>query len=470
MKLYNSLGKSLQDFNPVKQGEAGIYSCGPTVYWNQHIGHMYAYVQWDILIRTLRFIGYQTKWVMNITDVGHMTSDEDSGEDKMEKGAKREGLTVWDLAKKYTDQFTQSLQLLNIMRPDVLCKATEHIDEQIELARLIEKNGYTYRTDMGLVFDTSKFPDYPKFAGLNLKKQQKRVDVENDPQKKLPWDFFLWVTGNKNHIMQWDSPWGKGYPGWHLECTAMSTKYLGKKFDIHTGGIEHIGVHHTNEIAQGYGAFGDYTANYWLHNAWLLDNAGEKMSKSSGKFVTVQEVVEKGYDPLSLRYLFLNSHYRKGLKFSWETLSGSQNAINNLRELILASRIQQERTVLSEEKYAKVENYLQEFKKALEEDLNIPKALGIVWDSLKSNIPSSDKYDLAVSFDEVLGLRLAETVSAYVNIPDEINILIKQRNEARNRGDYKSSDEIRKKIMNLGYRIEDKPEGTKVSPILKNAS
>src|SRR3972149_7431415 len=274
MNLYNTLTRKLEDFKPINPSNVGIYSCGPTVYWNQHIGHMYAYVQWDVLVKTLKFFGYKTKWVMNITDVGHMTGENegnaDVGEDKMEKGAKREGVSVWDLADKYILQFLDSLNLLNIRKPDVVSRATEHISQQIDLIKMIEANGFTYKTKMGLVFDTSKFKDYIEFANIDLKKLVKREDVTDDPEKKNPWDFFLWVTGNKDHIMQWDSPWGRGYPGWHIECTAMSVTYLGESFDIHTGGIEHIGVHHTNEIAQGYGAFGHRTANYWLHNAWLM--------------------------------------------------------------------------------------------------------------------------------------------------------------------------------------------------------
>jgi cysteinyl-tRNA synthetase len=292
MKFYNTLTRKIEDFKPLKDKKVGIYSCGPTVYWNQHLGHMYAYIQWDTLVRFLRYSGFDVKWVMNITDVGHLTSDEDAGEDKMEKGAKREGLTVWQIAEKYTQQFIQSLELLNIQKPDVLAKATDHIQDQIELIKKIESNGFTYKTKTGLVFDTSKFPDYAKFAKLDLKRQKPGSRVEVDPEKKNPWDFLLWVTNQPSHIMQWDSPWGKGFPGWHIECTAMSTKYLGEKFDIHTGGIEHIPVHHTNEIAQAFGAFGHQTVNYWLHNGWLVFD-GEKMSKSLGNNIVVTDLIKK---------------------------------------------------------------------------------------------------------------------------------------------------------------------------------
>ncbi|MBU3935547.1 cysteine--tRNA ligase, partial [Patescibacteria group bacterium] len=323
MKLYNTLSRKKEEFKPISEGRVGVYSCGPTVYWNQHIGNMYAFLCWDILVRSLRYLGYEVKWVMNITDVGHMTSDEDSGEDKMEKGAEREGLTVWQIAKKYEKQFLESLEGLNIVKPDKLARATEHIKEQIDLALKIEKNGFAYKTKTGLVFDTGKFADYAKFANLKLEEMEAGKRLEVDKDKKKPWDFLLWVTNQANHQMRWDSPWGKGFPGWHLECTAMSTKYLGEKFDIHTGGIEHIGVHHTNEVAQGFGAFGENTANFWLHNAWLNLKKG-KMSKSKGGGYTVQDLAKMGYEPLAFRYLVLQSHYKKGLFFSKESLTAAE--------------------------------------------------------------------------------------------------------------------------------------------------
>jgi len=455
MKLYNSLHKKLEEFIPNEKGKVGIYSCGPTVYWNQHIGHMYAYVQWDVLVRYLRFLGNNVKWVMNITDVGHMTSDEDTGTDKMEKGAKREGISVWEIADKYIIQFKESMKLLNITNPDVLCRATDNIKEQIELNKKIEKNGFTYMTDKGLVYDTSRFPDYSKFAGLNLEKMQKREDVEEDVKKKKPWDFFLWAK-NPKHIMKWPSPWGEGYPGWHIECTAMSTKYLGKNFDIHTGGIEHIAIHHTNEIAQGYAAFGRQTANYWLHNSWLKGESGEKMSKSLGNFVTVSDLVDKGYDPVALRYLILTSHYRKGLRFSWKALDSAQEALFRMRSKISSFRDDKQRTVLSEEKLEKIDIFRSKFIEALENDLNVPQALAVFWEMLKSNIPSEDKYDLAISFDEVLGLDLNQP-QVNNQISDNIETLISKRDKLRQEGKFKEADKIRDEIINSGYKIKDKP-------------
>ena len=403
--LYNTLTRNKEEFIPINPPNVGIYSCGPTVYWNQHIGHMYAYVQWDVLVRFLKRVGYNVKWVMNITDVGHMTSDEDIGEDKMEKGAKRENLSVWQIADKYINQFLGSVDKLNIKRPDILCRATEHIEDQIDLIKKIEAHGFTYRTSTGIVFDTSKFSDYAKFAHLNLDKQSPGSRVEIDKDKKNPWDFLLWVTNQPQHIMKWDSPWGVGFPGWHIECTAMSTKYLGERFDIHTGGKEHIPVHHTNEIAQGYGAYGAITANYWLHNEWLTLK-GEKISKSTGNMVTVSDIIGKGFNPISLRYLILNSNYRKGADFSWDALRSAENALNNLYEIVSLTRSETGRTELSSEKQGKIKDFQDEFNQSISDDLNVTKGLSILWSVMKSNIPSGDKYDLALSFDEVLGLGL----------------------------------------------------------------
>lgn len=477
MQLYNTLTRSKVEFKPIDPSKIGIYSCGPTVYWNQHIGNMYAFLQWDLLVRAFKHLGNDVNWVMNITDVGHMTGDNlgaaDTGEDRLEKRAKIEKISVWDIADKYIAQFLESIDLLNIKRPDTLCRATENIDVQIELIKKIEKNGFTYQTKMGVVFDTSKFPEYAKFAGLDLSKQIKRGDVTDDPEKKNPWDFFLWVTGNKDHIMQWDSPWGRGYPGWHIECTAMSTKFLGENFDIHTGGIEHIGIHHTNEIAQGYGAFGKSTANFWLHNGWLLGKKGEKLSKSLGNIVTVSELVEKGYDPISFRYLVLNSHYRKGLNFSFDALDSATTALTNLRNILEELSSNKDRVTLSEDKLKKVDEFKNSFSKALSDDLNVPRALAILWEVLKSNIPSSDKYDLALSFDEVLGLGLNQVSRraggslSRRQISNEIQELLNKRTEMRKEGKYAEADKIRAKIEERGYTVYDTGDGSTVK--LKNS-
>ncbi len=457
LKLYNTLSRKKEIFRPLKDKRIGIYSCGPTVYWNQHIGNMYAYVQWDALVRFLKYLKYKVKWVMNITDVGHMTSDQDAGEDKMEKGARREGLSVWEIAEKYIKQFLESMNLLNIQEPDVLCRAIEHIREQIGLIKKIEANGFTYRTKTGLVFDTSKFSGYSKFARLNLKKQYVGSRVEVDVEKKQPWDFLLWVTNQPRHIMQWDSPWGKGFPGWHVECTAMSTKYLGNQFDIHTGGKEHIPVHHTNEIAQAYGAFGKQTANYWLHNEWLFIEK-TKVSKSLGNIILVTDFIQKGFNPLAFRYLVLTSHYRQGLNFTWKGLGAAQNALDNLYE-----KIRELKALKGNVKSLKLrtKDYQKKFIDYLSDDLNIPRALALMWNLLKDrNVSNQEKYQLLLDFDKVFGLKLAEVKKE--KIPEQIKKLAETREKYRKEGSWQKSDEVRLKIKEMGYWIEDTKKGPKI--------
>lgn len=453
VRLYNTLTNKKEIFKPINDNYVGIYSCGPTVYWNQHIGHMYAYVQWNILIRSLNYLGYKTKWVMNVTDVGHLTGDNegdtDTGEDKMEKGAKREGTSVWQIADKYILQFKESLKLLNIREPDILCRATKHIPEQIDLIKKIEANNFAYKTKTGLVFDTSKFADYSKFAHLNLEDQKAGSRVEIDTEKKKPWDFLLWITNQPEHIMKWESPWGIGFPGWHIECTAMSTKYLGDSFDIHTGGKEHIPVHHTNEIAQGFGAFGHQTANYWLHNEHLLfDN--QKMGKSLGNSILVSDLVEKGYDPLSLRYLIMTTHYKTGLNFTWESLTGAQTALKKLR-----TRLNEKNNVITEDKNIIVANRNM-FVEFISDDLNIAGAIGLIWQIIKDNrISSADKRAQILDFDRMLGLKLDESEEE-IKIPEEILDLKKERDTARAKKNWQKSDELREEIEREGYVVEDK--------------
>jgi cysteinyl-tRNA synthetase len=461
IKLFNTLTRQKEILKTIKRGRVGIYSCGPTVYWNQHIGHMYAYVQWDSLVRILRYLKYKVKWVMNITDVGHLTSDEDSGEDKMEKGAQREGISVWQIAEKYIEQFKESLRLLNINGPDVLCRATEHIQEQIELIKKIEKNGFAYKTQTGLVFDTSKFPGYADFANLKLDKQFSGNRVEIDPEKRNPWDFLLWITNQPNHIMQWNSPWGNGFPGWHIECTAMSAKYLGKKFDIHTGGKEHIPVHHTNEIAQAFGAFGRQTANFWIHNEWLMFN-NEKMSKSLGNNVLVSDLQAKGFNPLALRYLILTSHYRQGLNFTWESLEASQTALNRLYEA--SSRLLLQEQGQLKGKKSEIKEWQIKFEEALMNDLGLAQALAISWEMLKSHLNNDQKYKLLLDWDKVLGLEIEKASKNIppVEVPDDIEALVKERELARQQKQWEKADEIRKKIEAAGFLIEDLNSGPKI--------
>ncbi len=453
--LYNTATRKKEEFKPVKDGEVGIYSCGPTVYWNQHIGHMYAYTQWGTLVNFLRYVGYKVKWVMNLTDVGHLTSDADTGEDKMEKGAKREGLSPWEIAKKYEKQFIESLELFNIHFPDVLCRATEHIEDQIDLAKKIDKNGFAYRTNTGLVFDTSKFTEYASFANLKLSEMDSGARVKVDEDKKNAWDFLLWVTNQPNHIMKWNSPWGEGFPGWHLECTAMSTKYLGQTFDIHTGGVEHIGVHHTNEIAQGFGAFGHQTANYWMHNAWLILKGGEKMSKSLGNGYTAQQLVEMGYDPLAHKYLVLTSHYRKGLEFSLESLKSCELALSKLRGLLNewpnGGQVDKD--------------YKNKFIELLSNDLSTSEALALIWKLTKDEkIKNEDKKATILDFDIVLGLKL-DLKNQEESIPDNILDLVEKRKQARENKNWEESDKLRKMIEDNGYLVEDSQNSCKIRKI-----
>ncbi|MFH1601601.1 MAG: cysteine--tRNA ligase [Candidatus Shapirobacteria bacterium] len=463
IRLYNTLKRKKEVFVPLRAGKVGIYSCGPTVYWNQHIGHLYAYIHWDVLIRLFRYLNYQVKWVMNITDVGHLTSDEDAGEDKMEKGAKREGLSVWEIADKYLKQFLESIDLVNISKPDYLPRATKHIKEQIELIKRMEKRGFVYRTKIGLALDTQKFPKYADFAKLDLTKQKAGARSEIDPEKKAPWDPFLWVTGRSSHIMQWDSPWGKGFPGWHIECTAMSTKYLGEHFDIHTGGMEHICVHHTNEIAQGFAAFGGKTANYWLHNGWLRLKK-EKMSKSLGNFILIDDVVKRDFDPLAFRYLVLTSHYRQGLIFDWEALKSAQSAYNKLAWEIKGAK---KKKALSEE----AAEYKNRFLSFLANDLGAPQALGSLWKMLKDNkLADQEKKSLLLDFDQILGLGLKKGAKEKRarKTPKDIEKLAQQRAELRERGDFKKADVLRKKIKKKGYLVEDHSKGGyRLLPVLR---
>jgi cysteinyl-tRNA synthetase len=456
IKLYNTASRKKEEFKPIEAGKAGIYSCGPTIYWNQHIGHMYAYVQWGTMVNFLRYMGYEVKWVMNLTDVGHLTSDADFGEDKMEKGAKREGLSVWDIAKKYEKQFLDSLDKFNIKKPDVICRATDHIEEQIELAKKIEKNGFVYMTKTGLVFDTSKFADYAKFANLKLEEMESGARVEVDVEKKHPWDFLLWVTNQPNHVMKWNSPWGEGFPGWHLECTAMSTKYLGETFDIHTGGIEHIGVHHTNEIAQGYGAFGHNTANYWMHNGWLTLKGGEKISKSLGNGYTAEQLEKMGFDPLAHKYLVLTSNYRKGLEFSLDSLKASQTALFKLRNLVMnwpdGGKIDQD--------------YRDKFIESLSDDLQVPEVLALIWKLTKDEqVKDEDKKATILDFDKVLALDLGKEKNEEV-IPEEVMRKVLERKTARQKKDFKESDRLRTEIEKMGYAVEDEKDDCKIRKIM----
>lgn len=460
MRIYNTASRQKEDLKTIKPGVVGIYSCGPTVYSSPHIGNMYAYICWDVLARTLKYLGYEVRNVINITDVGHLISDADSGEDKMEKGSKKEGMTVWEIAKKYENEFLKNLEELNIEMPWKMPKATDHIQEQMELIKKIESNGFTYQTSDGIYFDTAKFKDYGKFANLNLEKIREGARVEINEEKKSPQDFALWKfspEGEKRQ-MEWESPWGVGFPGWHIECTAMSTKYLGNVFDIHTGGEDHISIHHTNEIAQGYGAFGKMTANYWMHNAFITFD-GSKISKSSGGLYTVFDLEKMGFDPLAYRYMVLGSHYRKGIEFSLESLKAAKVALNKLRSYKIADRQVES---LSSGKVN--EDFKNEFLSKISDDLAMPEALAVVWKMVKSDLAAEDKWTTLLDFDKVLGLNLKilDLRSQILEIPEEVQKLVEQRMRAREEKNWVESDRLREIIKENGYLIEDLPNSYKI--------
>jgi cysteinyl-tRNA synthetase len=455
MKLYNTATRTKEEFKPIVAGTVGIYSCGPTVYSSPHIGNMYAYICWDVLARGLRYLGYEVTHVMNITDVGELAV---GGEDKMEKGARRENLSVWEVAKKYEKEFFDSSQLLNINRPDVVCRATEYVKEQIELIKEIESTGFTYVIDDGVYYDTSKFVNYGNFANLKLGELMDTDRDEISRQKRNKSDFALWKFSPKSHQreMEWDSPWGKGFPGWHIECTAMSTKHLGEIFDIHTGGIDHIPVHHTNEIAQGFGAFGHQTANYWLHNGFLTLK-GEKVSKSTGGLYTVGQLVEMGYDPLAYRLMVISSHYRSGVGFSTDLLDNSVMTLNKWREL-----------VTNWEDGGEVnEEYRSDFKKILENDLAMPEALALVWKLTKDEkVSDKDKRATILDFDRVLGLKLDKKQDED-EIPTDILKLTTLREKARGEKNWAESDRLREEIKSKGWEVEDTSNGSKLKAVVK---
>ncbi len=460
--LYNTLTRKKEGFVPCGQ-EVGFYSCGPTVYNYAHIGNLRAYVFSDILKRTLLYNGYKVKHVMNITDVGHLTSDEDSGEDKMEKGASREKKTVWEIADFYAEAFKKDLALLNILPPDVYCKATDHIKEQIDLIKKIEEKGYSYTIEDGVYFDTSRLKDYGKLAQLDIEGLMAGRRVEMAAGKKNPTDFALWKFSpkDKKRAMEWDSPWGKGFPGWHIECSAMSMHYLGETFDIHTGGIDHIPVHHTNEIAQAETATGKDFVKYWLHNEFLVMGK-EKMAKSGEGFITLQRIIDKGIDPMDYRYFLLNSHYRKPVTFTWEGLSGAGNGMTHLKEKVIEIKGSP-----SDRGAEKIPSYIENFKEALNDDFNTPRGLAVMWSVIKDDtLGNSQKMELLLDFDKILALGIEKIKEESKNIEpvdEEVEKLVEERQNARKNKNWALSDELRKKITEKGYVVSDTPQG----PVIK---
>lgn len=466
MKLYNTLTRSIEEFTPLNSPHVTLYTCGPTVYDYTHIGHIRKYINDDILKRALVYLGFQVKHVMNITDVGHLSGDSDEGEDKLEKGAQKYNKTVWEVAQFYTDYFNKTMQAVDVITPDVVCKATDHIEAMIQLIKTLEKKGFIYSTDEAIYFDVSKFPTYGKLSGQKLedKKTAAREEVNTDPKKRNPIDFALWfkrVGRFANHTMHWDSPWGEGFPGWHIECSAMSMKYLGETLDIHTGGVDHIPVHHENEIAQSEAATGKPFVRFWVHSEHLMVE-GQKMSKSLGNFYTVDDIVKKGINPLALRMLFMQGHYRQQMNFTWDAAKAANEAYRKLQETVITLRSQTERSILSPEKLEQLDSFRKRYFFALNNDLQMPTALASMWEMLKSNIPSGDKLDLLLEMDQVFGLKLSETEEVEETIPAEIQALVTRRDVARKNKDFNASDELRDELIKKGYLVKDTPNGTNV--------
>jgi cysteinyl-tRNA synthetase len=457
--LYNSLTRKKEEFKPIAPGKVGLYTCGPTVYNYAHIGNLRTYIFEDILKRVLVYNEYAVKHVMNITDVGHLTGDRDMGEDKMEAGAAREGKSAWDIADFYTRAFKKDINHLNILAPDIWVKATDTIPEQIALVKTLEEKGDTYRTADGIYFDTSKFKDYTKLSHQDLEALKEGARVERNPEKRNPTDFALWKfspQGTKRQ-MEWGSPWGLGFPGWHLECSAMSMKFLGNQLDIHCGGTDHIDVHHTNEIAQSEAATGKPFFNFWMHGAFLIIQGGKKMAKSEGNFLTLENAFLKNdINPLVYRFASFLTHYRKPMEYSDEGIEAARNGLlhvqNQVRQILVAG--------LDPETSVNIE-FKNKFNQAINDDLNMPRAMAVIQEMLKSKISNAQKYSTILDFDRVLGLQLNQLDQAQA-LPEAVQKLVEARQQARQAKDFASSDQLRAEIEALGYQVQDTKDDMKV--------
>jgi cysteinyl-tRNA synthetase len=452
--FYNTLTRSKEEFKPIDDKEIRMYSCGPTVYYFAHIGNLRAYLFMDTLRRTLKYNGYNLKHVMNITDVGHLTSDADEGEDKMMKAAKREHKDPFEIANFYMNAFLADIDKLNIDRPEIIARATEHIKDMEEYVKQIIKNGYTYETEDTIYFDTSKLDKYGVLSNIKMDDQKAGARVDFDTNKNNVTDFALWIKAPENHLMKWDTFWGKCYPGWHLECSAMGHKYLGEHFDIHTGGIDHIPIHHENEIAQAKGYCGQIPANFWMHVDFLQVNGG-KMSKSLNNLYTLKDLEEKGYEPLVYRMFNFTSTYRAQINFTFEAMDSAKIALNRLREGYLKHKEGTE-DVPAEE----IENYKTRFLEAINDDLNMPVAMSIVWEVVKQPKKSKAYQELLLDFDRVLGFELANYEKEENSIPEDVQKLVNERNEARTNKNWAESDRIRDILITMGYTVKDSKEGT----------
>lgn len=446
IKLYNSLTKKKEEFKPINSGHVGLYTCGPTVYDYPHIGNLASYIYWDVLKRYLRSQNFQVKHIMNITDVGHLTSDADEGEDKMEKAKKRDGQSAWDIAQKFFDIFKADTAALNILPPSEYLRATETIAEQIEFVQILEEKGYLYRTSDGMYFDTAKVKDYGQLGNLQEVDLREGARVEKNPEKKNPSDFAVWKFSpeGEQRDMEWVSPWGKGFPGWHLECSVMSRMTLGDTFDIHTGGMDHLTVHHPNEMAQSKAVTGKRQANYWLHNAFVRYEGG-KMSKSAGTFVRLEDIRAKGFAPASFRYLVLQNHYRKTLNFSWESLAAAQRGLLNIVKEIS----------FYDEPALGVPELEADFYLQMADDINSAKGLAMIQETMESQNPSHAKLEAILAMDDVLGLGLRELRAKSLALPAQAKSLLGQRVKARQAKDWVLSDKLRDQLAQMGVEVKD---------------
>ena len=457
--FYNTLTRKKELFKPIDEKEVRIYSCGPTVYKDATIGNMRTSIFQDVLRRVLRYNGYKLKHVMNITDVGHLVSDGDEGEDKMVKSAREEHKSPEEIAKHYTKLFFDDLKALNLETPEIICKATEHIKEMLEYVKVLVEKGFAYETSTAIYFDISKLDKYPVLSNLNIEEQKAGARVEVDKEKKNPYDFALWIKAPENHLMKWDSPWGPSYPGWHIECSAMGQKYLGEQFDIHTGGIDLIPTHHENEIAQSKGYCGKIPANYWLHGEYLLIDGG-KMSKSLGNVYLLKDIINKGFNPLSYKLFTYSSHYRNKLNFTWEGIESSEKALERLKngyKLHLNGTDDVEDDIIND--------YEEKFHKAINDDLNMPLAMSIVWEVVRYQKKASKLAKLLLKFDGVLGLKIDEDDNNIkdLEVPEEILKLVEERKVARENKNWEESDRLRDVINEKGYIIKDTKNGMEIS-------
>ena len=455
LKLYNTLSRQKEVFKPIDDKAVRIYTCGPTVYYYAHIGNLRSYLFMDNLRRVLKYNDYELQHAMNITDVGHLVSDADEGEDKMMKAARRENKDPYEIAEFYMNRFLEDLEKLNVSRPEIICRATEHIKDMEEYVQKIIENGYAYETKDTTYFDTSKLDKYGVLSNIKIDEQKAGARVEFDDEKRNVTDFALWIKAPENHIMKWDTFWGKCYPGWHIECSAMSRKYLGELFDIHTGGIDHIPIHHENEIAQSKGYSGHIPANWWMHCEFLLVDGG-KMSKSLNNIYTLEDLKNKGFSPLDYKMFTFTSHYRNKLNFTWESLESAKTALFRLKDGY------QKHAEGSEDVDDSVINeYETKFHEAINDDLNMPQAMSVVWDVIKNPIKSKKFAELLRKFDQVLGVKIDEKEE--IELPKEIEDIIEERKQARTDKDWNKSDELRDKLFDLGYVVKDTKNGMEVT-------